>query len=150
MRRARGFTLIEAVLALGIVALILGLVTGWSRVMLAPLRTDPSELYTTLAVLEHPGRFTVKAVHDQSLELTESVPRKRRVKVKTVLLMVDTHHVLKITSLKHRGYSPLLRRVAHIHFQKTRLAHLVRLKIKQEGQPWQKTILVFHQPGKAS
>lgn len=148
MRNARGFTLIEAVLALGIAALVLGLVTGWSRVMLAPLHADPSEFYTTLAVLEQPGRFTVKAVHEHALELSETLPSNH--KVKTVLLSVDAHHVLKVTSLNNRGYSPLLRHVDHIYFQKTRLTHLVRVKLKQKGQPWQKTILVFHQSTKGS
>ncbi|MDT6980922.1 competence protein ComGF [Levilactobacillus zymae] len=146
----RGFTLTEGILALGIAAIILGLVTGWSRVMLNPLRTDSSEFYTALTELEQAGRFTVATVSPQSLVLVDHLPAKPTAGEKRVAITVDHQGVLKLTNPHNRGYSPLLRHVQQLRFARTRVSGLIRLKIKREGEAWQSTLLDFREPGPAS
>ncbi|WP_083484162.1 prepilin-type N-terminal cleavage/methylation domain-containing protein [Levilactobacillus acidifarinae] len=146
MTSARGFTLVEGLLALSIAALLLGLVTGWSPNVLRPLRTDASELYTALAALEQPGRFTLATVQAETLTLVDHQAAKRATHEKLVTLSVDSRGTLKLTNPHNQGYLPLLRHVQKVKFTKTRTKKLVRLKIKQEGQKWQNTLLDLRGP----
>ncbi|CAJ1228500.1 hypothetical protein LZY01_03340 [Levilactobacillus zymae] len=148
MTDRRGFTLIEGLLALGIAALLLGLVTGWSPNILTPLKTDSSELYTALATIEQPGRFTLAALQAESLTLVDHQAKTGATHEKQVTLSVDSRGTLKLTNAHNQGYLPLLRHVVALKFTKTRTAKLVRLKIKREGQKWQNTLLDLRGPVK--
>ncbi|QMU07871.1 prepilin-type N-terminal cleavage/methylation domain-containing protein [Levilactobacillus suantsaii] len=138
MRSHQGFTLIEAVLALGIAALLVGLTTGWARALSFPLQTDATEFYEMLAVLEVPQRYSVDKVSATELTLKDWTEKQ-----KIVTLSVDHDGMLKLSSQTGQGYLPLLAHVTKLNWQKTTSPDLVRLNLKQEGLPWRHTIVDF-------
>lgn len=135
MKQHAGFTLIEALLALGIAAEMFVLASGVDRVLLRPLRQDPVAWYQMVQVLEQPGRYRVTDVDGQQLNLQDQQKQVTRV------VWVDHKHVLRLTNQNHQGYYPLLRRVEDVHWHLTKYPGLVRLNLKQERLPWQTTIL---------
>lgn len=136
MTKRRGFTLVEALMALIIASGMFVLASGVDRQILRPLRHDPIAWYQAVRVLEQPGRYRAVSLDRRQLNLVDLQQGGKRVAV-----WVDTKHVLRLTNSQHQGYYPLLRHVEAVRWWPTPYPGLVQLRLKQERLPWQTTIL---------
>lgn len=135
MKRRQGFTLIEAVLAMGIAAVCLGLITGWDRIYARALRGNGPELDLWTQVMEQ-RRYQFKAIRQNRLDLIDHTEKD-----KPLSLWVDDQHILRLTNQTGQGYVPLLKHVEQIQWRSLAQGQLVAVRLKQEGQAWRKLIL---------
>lgn len=136
MQKRQGFTLVEGLLALIVASGIFVLAIGTARGVIRPLRHDPVAWYQVIQILEQPGRYRVIRVHRHSLDLTDA-----RATNHALSLGVNRKGVLRLTNDKGQGYYPLLRQVTEMNWVETKMTGIVRLYLKQEGLPWQTTLV---------
>ncbi|WP_261810802.1 competence protein ComGF [Levilactobacillus humaensis] len=136
MSKRQGFTLVEGVLALIVASGMFILAIGTARGFMRPLRRDPVAWYQVIQILEQPGRYRVTRVHRHSLDLMDAKSGNH-----ALSLGVNRKGVLRLTNEKGQGYYPLLRQVTELDWTETKMTGIVRLHLKQEGLPWQTTLV---------
>ncbi|KJW11983.1 prepilin-type N-terminal cleavage/methylation domain-containing protein [Levilactobacillus spicheri] len=132
-----GFTLVEALLALSIGALLVGLTAGWERQTSWHRDPDPAALYLFLQRLEQRGRYRYLGQHGKTLVLADHAQADKHVQ-----LTLDAAHTLRWTDDRDRGNFLLLRGVRAIEWRELRSTDVVRLRIQWEGATaWDETLV---------
>lgn len=132
----RGFTLVESLLALAITAGIVVLTMGTGRQLTQPFQHDRLAWYQVVQVLERSGQFRFAAVEGDSLVIRDQAHHEDYLRV-----AVDSKLVLRLTNDRGQGYYPLLNHVVAVHWRPMKTKGLVVMRLKQEGLPWEQTIL---------
>ena len=142
MNQRQGFTLVEALLSLGVVALLLGLTTGWGRYLSRPSGVDSTAPYVMIQALERPGRYEYVGLKEQGILLKDHFDAE-----KVVWLTVNERGILGIGDQLGRGHLPILTDVTALEWQPVATTGTVILRVKRGRRAkWQTALLDLRAP----
>lgn len=137
----RGYTLVEALLALGIATLLVGLATGWSRTRTWSVTPDPTAVYLGLHWLEQPGRYTAISQNQDGLSLQDHRTHKQ------VLVTLNRHQTLTVTDPVGRGNFQLVPGIQKVTWRLLGTKRLVEMRFLERGtRTWQNVLLDLRGP----